>query len=142
MNFRLREHSKIYSFSIKNLKDRFSFSSHLQIFMRLQISAMLREASHLLTRSITSTSSKSVTARAFSTELPSTIDSTFVESWKKFAPNVDLPRNSFFLHETLSINYIFDSNKDHANFVLLYTSELSGIEVSFPFYFLGFDPSF
>ncbi|KAF3588203.1 hypothetical protein F2Q69_00031466 [Brassica cretica] len=57
----------------------------------MQITSMLRQASCLLSRSVTSASSKSVTAHTFPTEFPSKIDSTFVESWKRIAPNMGLP---------------------------------------------------
>ncbi|CAN6892897.1 unnamed protein product [Brassica oleracea var. botrytis] len=58
----------------------------------MQITSMLRQASCLLSRSVTSASSKSVTAHTFPTEFPSKIDSTFVESWKRIAPNMGLPK--------------------------------------------------
>ncbi|KAL0707610.1 hypothetical protein Bca4012_074036 [Brassica carinata] len=58
----------------------------------MQITSMLRQASCLLSRSVTSASSKSVTAHTFPTEFPSKIDSTLVESWKRIAPNMGLPK--------------------------------------------------
>ncbi|KAF2538047.1 hypothetical protein F2Q68_00020261 [Brassica cretica] len=90
---------------------------------------MLRQASRLISRSVTAASSKSVTARAFSTELPSTIDSTFVESWKKVAPNMDPPQtpSSFMKPRPSTASSI--PTKLTVNFVLPYASELSGKEV-------------
>uniref|UniRef100_A0A1J3EZJ3 ATP synthase subunit delta', mitochondrial n=1 Tax=Noccaea caerulescens TaxID=107243 RepID=A0A1J3EZJ3_NOCCA len=90
---------------------------------------MFRQASCLLSRSVAAASSKSATARAFSTELPSTIDSTFVEAWKKVAPNMDPPQtpSSFMKARPSTASSI--PTKLTVNFVLPYASELSGKEV-------------
>uniref|UniRef100_A0A1J3D3K2 ATP synthase subunit delta', mitochondrial n=1 Tax=Noccaea caerulescens TaxID=107243 RepID=A0A1J3D3K2_NOCCA len=90
---------------------------------------MFRQASRLLSRSVVAASSKSATARAFSTELPSTIDSTFVEAWKKVAPNMDPPQtpSSFMKARPSPASSI--PTKLTVNFVLPYASELSGKEV-------------
>uniref|UniRef100_A0A1J3JPE4 ATP synthase subunit delta', mitochondrial n=1 Tax=Noccaea caerulescens TaxID=107243 RepID=A0A1J3JPE4_NOCCA len=90
---------------------------------------MFRQASRLLSRSVAASSSKSATARAFSTELPSTIDSTFVEAWKKVAPNMDPPQtpSSFMKARPSTASSI--PTKLTVNFVLPYASELSGKEV-------------
>ncbi|VVB08212.1 unnamed protein product [Arabis nemorensis] len=90
---------------------------------------MFRQASRLLSRSVAVASSKSVTSRAFSTELPSTLDSTFVEAWKKVAPNMDPPQtpSSFMKPRPSTPSSI--PTKLTVNFVLPYASELSGKEV-------------
>ncbi|XP_010481382.1 PREDICTED: ATP synthase subunit delta', mitochondrial [Camelina sativa] len=90
---------------------------------------MFKQASRLLSRSIAAASSKSVTTRAFSSEVPSTIDSTFVESWKKVAPNMDPPQTpSAFMKPRPSTPSSIPT-KLTVNFVLPYASELSGKEV-------------
>ncbi|KAF8117163.1 hypothetical protein N665_0012s0167 [Sinapis alba] len=90
---------------------------------------MFRQASRLLSRSVAAASSKSATTRAFSTEVPSTIDSTFVEAWKKVAPNMDPPQtpSSFMKPRPSTASSI--PTKLTVNFVLPYASELSGKEV-------------
>lgn len=94
-----------------------------------QIAAMFKQASRLLSRSVAAASSKSVTTRAFSTELPSTLDSTFVEAWKKVAPNMDPPQTpSAFMKPRPSTPSSIPT-KLTVNFVLPYTSELTGKEV-------------
>ncbi|XP_010494912.1 PREDICTED: ATP synthase subunit delta', mitochondrial-like [Camelina sativa] len=90
---------------------------------------MFKQASRLLSRSVAAASSKSVTTRAFSSEVPSTIDSTFVESWKKVAPNMDPPQTpSAFMKPRPSTPSSIPT-KLTVNFVLPYASELSGKEV-------------
>ncbi|KAF3538879.1 hypothetical protein F2Q69_00024060 [Brassica cretica] len=86
---------------------------------------MFRQASRLVSRSITA---KSATNRAFSTEVPSTIDSSFVEAWKKVAPNMDPPQtpSSFMKPRPSTASSI--PTKLTVNFVLPYASELSGKE--------------
>ncbi|KFK31412.1 hypothetical protein AALP_AA6G108600 [Arabis alpina] len=88
---------------------------------------MFRQASRLLSRSVAVASATS--RRAFSTELPSTLDSTFVESWKKVAPNMDPPQTpSSFMKPRPSTPSSLPT-KLTVNFVLPYASELSGKEV-------------
>jgi len=90
---------------------------------------MFKQASRLLSRSVAAASSKLVTTRAFSTELPSTLDSTFVEAWKKVAPNMDPPQTpSAFMKPRPSTPSSIPT-KLTVNFVLPYTSELTGKEV-------------
>ncbi|XP_010441514.1 PREDICTED: ATP synthase subunit delta', mitochondrial isoform X2 [Camelina sativa] len=90
---------------------------------------MFKQASRLLSRSVAAASSKSVTTRAFSSEVPSTIDSTFVESWKKVAPNMDPPQTpSAFMKPRPSTPSSIPT-KLTVNFVLPYASELTGKEV-------------
>ncbi|KAL1213955.1 ATP synthase subunit delta' [Cardamine amara subsp. amara] len=90
---------------------------------------MFKQASRLLSRSVTAVSSKSATSRAFSSELPSTLDSTFIESWKKVAPNMDPPQTpSAFMKPRPSTPSSLPT-KLTVNFVLPYTSELTGKEV-------------
>lgn len=90
---------------------------------------MFKQASRLLSRSVTAASSKSATSRSFSSELPSTLDSTFIESWKKVAPNMDPPQtpSSFMKPRPSTPSSI--PTKLTVNFVLPYTSELTGKEV-------------
>ncbi|CAN8245778.1 unnamed protein product [Cochlearia groenlandica] len=90
---------------------------------------MFRQTSRLLSRFVSVASSRSATCRAFSSELPSTLDSTFVESWKKVAPNMDPPQTpSSFMKPRPSTSSSIPT-KLTVNFVLPYTSELSAKEV-------------
>ncbi|CAN8267222.1 unnamed protein product [Cochlearia groenlandica] len=90
---------------------------------------MLRQASRLLSRSAAVASSKSATVRAFSTELPSTTDSTFVEAWKKVAPNMDPPQTPSSFMKARPSTATSIPTKLTVNFVLPYASELSAKEV-------------
>lgn len=134
VNYRVREtleftaFLRVYRFSLSTLY----FSSadvYFPISGETQIAAMFKQASRLLSRSVTAASSKSATSRSFSSEVPSTLDSTFIESWKKVAPNMDPPQTpSSFMKPRPSTPSTLPT-KLTVNFVLPYTSELSGKEV-------------
>ncbi|KAF9685482.1 hypothetical protein SADUNF_Sadunf03G0059100 [Salix dunnii] len=94
---------------------------------------MLRQTSRLLARSIATTQQpiRLMGARPMSTDMPATPveDSTFVESWKKVAPNIDPPRTpSAFMKPRPSTPSTIPS-KITVNFVLPYASELTSKEV-------------
>ncbi|EEF33620.1 ATP synthase subunit delta', mitochondrial [Ricinus communis] len=91
---------------------------------------MLRQTSRLFGRSLTQ-QPKMMMGRAMSTEVPATasVDSDFVESWRKVVPNMDPPKTpAAFMQPRPSTPSTIPS-KLTVNFVLPYASELSTKEV-------------
>ncbi|XP_043696067.1 ATP synthase subunit delta', mitochondrial-like [Telopea speciosissima] len=88
---------------------------------------MLRQAPRLLARA-----TSMARARTFSSaDVPATptVDSSFVEAWKKVIPNIDPPKTPLsFMHPRPTTPSSIPS-KLTVNFVLPYQSELSGKEV-------------
>ncbi|KDP45971.1 hypothetical protein JCGZ_11874 [Jatropha curcas] len=70
-------------------------------------------------------------APAFSTEVPATptVDSTFVESWKKAAPNMEPPKTPSAFMQPRPPTPSTIPSKLTVNFVLPYASQLSNKEV-------------
>ncbi|GKV12691.1 hypothetical protein SLEP1_g23809 [Rubroshorea leprosula] len=87
---------------------------------------MLRRATGLFGRSILAAKS-----RSFSTDLPAaqTADASFVESWKKVAPNSEPPKTPLVFMQPRPPTPSSIPTKLTVNFVLPYASELSGKEV-------------
>ncbi|KAL0682697.1 hypothetical protein Bca4012_049545 [Brassica carinata] len=79
---------------------------------------MFRQASRLLSRSIAAGSSKSATARAFSTEVPSTIDRRLWSHGRKSHREASSVVRRLPLHEASSVDCLFNSDEAHVNFVL------------------------
>ncbi|XP_059300491.1 ATP synthase subunit delta', mitochondrial [Lycium ferocissimum] len=87
---------------------------------------MFRHGSRLLTRATTMT-----WRRPFSTELSAehSVDSTFVEAWKKLIPNTEPPKTPSAYMNPRPATPSSIPSKLSVNFVLPYSSELSGKEV-------------
>jgi len=87
--------------------------------------AMLRRATSALL--------SGVSRRRFSTDVPATpsVDSSFVEAWKKVSPNLDPPKTPLsFMKERPQTPSTLPT-KLTVNFVLPYASQLSAKEVTF-----------
>ncbi|XP_061357687.1 ATP synthase subunit delta', mitochondrial [Gastrolobium bilobum] len=82
-------------------------------------------------RRATATLLSGATRRRFSTDLPAapTVDSSFVEAWKKVSPNIDPPKTPFAFMKPRPPTPSTLPTKLTVNFVLPYTSELSAKEV-------------
>ncbi|XP_060181552.1 ATP synthase subunit delta', mitochondrial [Lycium barbarum] len=87
---------------------------------------MFRHGSRLLTRATAMT-----WRRPFSTELSAehSVDSTFVEAWKKLIPNTEPPKTPSAYMNPRPATPSSIPSKLSVNFVLPYSSELSGKEV-------------
>ncbi|XP_042494040.1 ATP synthase subunit delta', mitochondrial-like [Macadamia integrifolia] len=88
---------------------------------------MLRQAPRLLARA-----TSMVRARAFSSaDVPAspTVDSSFVEAWKKVIPNIDPPKTPLAFMKPRPTTPSSIPSKLTVNFVLPYQSELAGKEV-------------
>ncbi|KAF5735099.1 hypothetical protein HS088_TW15G00599 [Tripterygium wilfordii] len=86
---------------------------------------MLRQASRVLLRPAPRM------ARAFSTDVPATttVDSTFVETWKKVIPNIEPPKTPSAFMTPRPATPASIPSKLTVNFVLPYASELATKEV-------------
>lgn len=95
---------------------------------------MFRQASRVLARSINQ--QPKVMVRAFSTDVPATptVDSTFIESWKKVIPNMEPPKTPSTFMQPRPPTPSTIPSKLTVNFVLPYASELSKKEVWFDFW--------
>ncbi|XAR63299.1 hypothetical protein NMG60_11023187 [Bertholletia excelsa] len=92
---------------------------------------MLRQvASRILSRSATASRAAAM-FRPFSTDLPAApeADETFVETWKKVAPNLDPPKTPLAFMTPRPPTPSSIPSKLTVNFVLPYASELSNKEV-------------
>ncbi|KAL3373377.1 hypothetical protein AABB24_005395 [Solanum stoloniferum] len=87
---------------------------------------MFRQSSRLLTRATTMT-----WRRPFSTDLPAAnrVDSTFPEAWKKVIPTTEPPMTPSAFMKPRPVTPSSIPSKLSVNFVLPYSSELSGKEV-------------
>ncbi|KAG6515494.1 ATP synthase subunit delta', mitochondrial-like [Zingiber officinale] len=93
---------------------------------------MYRFAPRLLIRGIAGGSRRSAApARPFSTDLPAapTEDATFVEAWRKVAPNVDPPKTPLAFMKPRPSTPASIPTKLTVNFVLPYQSEIANKEV-------------
>ncbi|TMW80929.1 hypothetical protein EJD97_013518, partial [Solanum chilense] len=86
---------------------------------------MLRQSSRLLTRATTMT-----WRRPFSTDLPAanSVDSTFSDAWKKVIPNTEPPMTPSAFMKPRPATPSSIPSKLSVNFVLPYSSDLSGKE--------------
>ncbi|XP_010269876.1 PREDICTED: ATP synthase subunit delta', mitochondrial-like [Nelumbo nucifera] len=87
---------------------------------------MFRQAPRLLARA-----TSMMRTRSFSTDLPAaqTVDSSFVEAWKKVIPNIDPPKTPLSFMQPRPPTPSTIPGKLTVNFVLPYQSELSTKEV-------------
>lgn len=99
---------------------------------------MLRQGSRLLTRATTMT-----WRLPFSTDLPvaNRVDSTFAEAWKKVIPNTEPPMTPSAFMKPRPETPSSIPSKLSVNFVLPYSSELSGKEVIYKQIFFSVNSS-
>ncbi|XP_010540791.1 PREDICTED: ATP synthase subunit delta', mitochondrial-like [Tarenaya hassleriana] len=85
---------------------------------------MFRQTARILAR-------RTSAVRSFSSDVPasSSVDSNFIDAWKKVAPNLDPPQTPLSFMKPRPATPATLPTKLTVNFVLPYSSELSGKEV-------------